>query len=166
MGTTNIRRATLDDLDVVHQIVQDAYAHYVPRIGLKPAPMVRNYASSVADGSLYVVDLDGRVAGSIRVYTMGDAMSLGDLAVAPHAQGSGLGRLLMDFAEQKAVDEGFARMKLFTNVAMTENIAIYLKRGYKETHRAVQQGHHRVFMAKELRSPGRDQLPDRDHSLP
>jgi hypothetical protein len=41
-------------------------------------------------------------------------------------------------------------MRLYTNAAMTENLAYYSRRGYTETHRAHQDGFHRVFFRKRL----------------
>ena len=148
--SANIRLAAADDLPIIHQIIHDAYAHYVPRIGRKPAPMLTDYSEKITGGNLYVVELNGTVAGTLALYPKPEAMGLGDVAVAPHAQGSGLGRLLLDFAENKARSEGFDRMELFTNVAMTENVVIYEKRGYQETHRVVEHGLHRVYMTKAL----------------
>jgi hypothetical protein len=33
---------------------------------------------------------------------------------------------------------------------MTENIAVYARAGYVETHRGVEKGLHRVYMTKRL----------------
>jgi hypothetical protein len=41
--------------------------------------------------------------------------------------------------------------RLYTNAAMTENLAYYPRRGYIETHRAAQDGFHRVFFRKPVR---------------
>ena len=41
-------------------------------------------------------------------------------------------------------------MRLYTQEIMTENIALYTRVGYRETHRAVEQGLPRVFMRKDL----------------
>lgn len=41
-------------------------------------------------------------------------------------------------------------IRLCTNEAMTENLAYYLRMGYPETHRAVENGYHRVFFTKRL----------------
>ena len=75
---------------------------------------------------------------------------LDNVAVSPTAQGKGYGRILLDYAESIARAMGFARIRLYTQVIMTENQAIYAKRGYIETHRAVEKGLHRVFMEKVL----------------
>lgn len=45
---------------------------------------------------------------------------------------------------------GHSCVRLYTNQAMTENIALYGRHGYVETHRAVEHGLHRVYMSKSL----------------
>ena len=77
-------------------------------------------------------------------------MLLDNVAVAPWAQGRGFGRRLMDHAEARARAAGYDRITLYTHVTMVENIEIYLRRGYVETHRAEVNGLHRVYMAKRL----------------
>jgi len=58
--------------------------------------------------------------------------------------------LLLDWAEQQAVSAGVEQVRLYTNAAMHENVAYYPRRGYRETHRAGQDGYLRVFFAKTL----------------
>ena len=73
-----------------------------------------------------------------------------NLAVRPADQGRGVGRRLLTLAEQRARDLGLAELRLYTNAAMTENLAYYPRRGYVETYRADQDGFHRVFFRKPL----------------
>jgi hypothetical protein len=56
----------------------------------------------------------------------------------------------MRFADDEARRRGFAELRLYTHVLMTENIARYLRLGWRETHRATQAGYERVFMTKRL----------------
>lgn len=77
---------------------------------------------------------------------------LDNVAVAPEAQGRGLGRELLAFAEQRASDAGFREIRLYTNEAMTKNIDLYERFGYVETHRAVERGLRLVYMLKGLDS--------------
>ena len=72
------------------------------------------------------------------------------MAVVPDAQGLGYGRELLQFAERSALAAGYTSIRLYTHEAMTENIALYTRRGYMETHRAVEQGLRRVYMTKRL----------------
>jgi hypothetical protein len=45
---------------------------------------------------------------------------------------------------------GLPEVRLYTNEAMTENLDYYPRRGYRETHRATQNGYRRVFFSKIL----------------
>ena len=49
-------------------------------------------------------------------------MFVENVAVDPECQGSGLGRRLMAFAEDRARRDGLPRLELYTNVKMTETI--------------------------------------------
>jgi ribosomal protein S18 acetylase RimI-like enzyme len=78
----------------------------------------------------------------------GDALLVDNVAVAPAAQGQGLGRLLMHFAEQEALARGFDRLRLYTNEVMTENLGLYARLGYRETGRRIEVGYRRVYLEK------------------
>jgi ribosomal protein S18 acetylase RimI-like enzyme len=77
-------------------------------------------------------------------------MLLDNVAVSPDAQGLGLGRKMLEFAERAAVAAGYRSIKLYTNEAMTENIGLYSRIGYVETHRAEENGLRRIYMSKPL----------------
>jgi ribosomal protein S18 acetylase RimI-like enzyme len=75
---------------------------------------------------------------------------LENLAVRPSWQGRGVGSRLLALTEDEARRQGLAEIRLYTNEAMTENIAYYPRHGYVETHRAEQDGFRRVFFSKRL----------------
>lgn len=75
-----------------------------------------------------------------------------NVAVAPEAQGLGVGRLLLQVAEEQAHVMGLPELRLYTNEAMEENLDYYLRRGYQETHRMRQDGYDRVFFSQWLTS--------------
>jgi ribosomal protein S18 acetylase RimI-like enzyme len=77
-------------------------------------------------------------------------MLLDNVAVSPDAQGLGLGRRMLQFAERAAMALGYQSVKLYTNEAMTENIGLYSRLGYVETHRVEEKGLRRVYMSKLL----------------
>lgn len=145
--THNVRLATPGDLIAVEAIVQSAYSHYVERIDRKPGPMLDDYRSLIMDGRLYVIEMQARVSGMLVLIPQDSEILLDNIAVAPEAQGHGLGRKLLKFAEQQALDAGFNSLCLYTNEAMTENIDLYLRIGYVETRR--------VYMKKRLNIEGR-----------
>lgn len=97
-----------------------------------------------------LTDDDGHLLGSLVTCVMEDHLLLDAIAVAPEAQSRGYGALLMHRAEDDAREANLAEVRLYTNAAMTENIAMYPRFGYAETHRAGQDGFRRVFFSKRL----------------
>ena len=75
-----------------------------------------------------------------------------NVAVARSAQGRGLGRRLLEHAEDQALRLGLPETRLYTNAAMTENLAIYPRLGYAEVNRRTEDGFDRVYFRKDLRS--------------
>ncbi len=146
-----MRPATAADVAAIEVIVQAAYSPYIERIGREPGPMLEDYRQLVQNAGVHVLENAGSVQGFIILLDDGDTLLLDNLAVAPDAQGLGYGRLLMDFAECQALTVGRAAIRLYTNEAMNENITLYTRRGYVETHRAEEHGLRRVYMTKQLR---------------
>ena len=79
-----------------------------------------------------------------------DHLLLDNVAVEPARQGTGDGRVLLDFAEAEARRRGLPEIRLYTNELMERNIALYAARGYAETERRQEKGFSRVFMAKRV----------------
>lgn len=152
-----IRLAAAADRSTVERIVQEAYAPYVPRIGRKPAPMLDDYAALIRGERVHVLEDDGRAIGILVLIPEDDAMLLDNIAVLPSAHGLGHGRRLLEFAERAARDAGYSQIRLYTHEMMTENIALYARIGFTETHRITEKGLRRVYMAKALTG---NQLPD------
>ena len=148
--TNELRIATADDRPAVEAIVEAAYKHYVARIGRKPGPMLDDYGAQIAAGRVHVMECDGAPKGVLVLIPEPDAMLLDNVAVDPSAQGKGLGRMMMIFAEDAARKAGYKSVRLYTNVMMTENITLYTRVGYVETHRVFEKGLHRIYMTKPL----------------
>jgi GNAT superfamily N-acetyltransferase len=145
-----IRLAGLEDRPAVEAIVQSAYAPYLPRIGRKPGPMLDDYAARIDAGQVHVIESDGAIHGILVLIPRQGSMLLDNIAVRPGAQGLGHGRKLLEFAERAARDAGYESIRLYTNEAMIENIALYSRIGFVETHRVEEKGLRRVYMAKPL----------------
>ena len=145
-----IRVADSRDQPDVEAVVQSAYAHYVARIGRKPAPMLDDYAGLIRAGLVHVLDIDGTIEGLVVLVPEEFSVLLDNIAVRPGAQRRGYGRMLLKFAEQFTCNSGYTMVRLYTNEAMTENIAMYSRIGFKETHRAEELGLRRVYMIKTL----------------
>jgi ribosomal protein S18 acetylase RimI-like enzyme len=112
--------------------------------------MSADYARLVAEGRVRVAVQSGEVAGLLVLLPRADHLLLDNVAVHPRWQGRGLGRLLLEEAEAVARAGGHAVLRLYTNEVMAENLALYRRLGYRETHRAEEDGFRRVHMAKDL----------------
>jgi ribosomal protein S18 acetylase RimI-like enzyme len=147
-GPPSLRRATAADLPAIKAIIDAAYAKYLTRMDKRPAPMFRDYGPSVEDGTTWVAG--SPITAVLTLYTREDHLLVENIAIHPDAQGRGLGRALMEFAEQEAARRGFTRMALVTHEAMTENQAIYGRLGYTEVDRRAEDGYRRIYMEKPL----------------
>jgi len=151
------RQATIDDLPSIERLNAAAYAIYGDRMNRLPAPVVHDYAPEVEAGMAWLIGERGQPcesgeppAGVIVLIPDGDSLLIENIALAPAAQGRGLGRRLMEFAERQAAGLGFSLLTLYTNEVMVENIAIYTRLGYHETARRLVDGYQRVYMEKRL----------------
>ena len=150
--TNPIRRATISDAEAVAKCVADAYRHYVPRMGKAPGPMLEDYREVIQHHEVYVIDSNKELAegidGVLVMVKQPERFLLDNIAVHPRAQGSGLGRALMDLAEISAREAGYGSVQLYTHECMTENIAMYKKLGFRETNRITEKGYQRIYFEK------------------
>ena len=147
---TTIEPARPEDAAAVAACVNAAYARYVPRMGVKPAPMLADYPAEIAAGRVHVLREGGALCGLIVLIAEPDHLFIENVAVDPAAQGHGFGRRLLDFAEAEARRLGLPELRLYTNELMTENIGLYTHLGYVEVDRRLSDGYRRVFMVKRL----------------
>ena len=147
-GAPGLRRATADDLPAIRTVIDAAYARYLTRMDKPPAPMSRDYGPSVEAGTTWVTG--SPVTAVLTLYPRDDHLYVENIAVDPSAQGRGLGRALMEFAEHEAARQGLNRMALVTHEVMTENQAIYARLGYVEIERRTEDGYRRIYMEKPL----------------
>src|ERR1700730_6936527 len=153
-GTTmeepQIRVATAADVPAIEEIVNQAYRHYVARIGKPPGPMLEDYAARVSEGAAWVLDDRAATVAIIVLKPEPDYLLLDNIAVSPARHGLGLGRRLLAFAEDEALRRGYREIRLYTHQTMVENQRLYTSIGYEETGRGTEAGYDRVFMRKQL----------------
>ena len=145
-----IRPATIADLPAIANIVDQAYRHYIARIGKPPGPMLDDYAARVSEGAVWVLEEAGVIAAIIVLLPAPNYLLLDNIAVSPARQGLGLGRRLLAFAEAEALRRGYREIRLYTHETMVENQRLYASIGYEETGRGTEAGYDRVFMRKQL----------------
>jgi ribosomal protein S18 acetylase RimI-like enzyme len=95
-----------------------------------------------------VAALNGEPVGLIVAVVADDRLLIDNVAVEPAHQGQGVGRALLAHAEQIAARRGLSELRLYTNAAMLENLALYPRLGYREVERRRDEGFDRVFFTK------------------
>jgi len=145
-----IRAATAADAPAIVEIVDQAYRHYIARIGKPPGPMLDDYAARVSEGTVWVLEEGAMIAAIIVLLPAPNYLLLANIAVSPARQGLGLGRQLLAFAETEALRRGYREIRLYTHRTMVENQRLYASIGYEETGRGTEAGYDRVFMRQRL----------------
>jgi GNAT superfamily N-acetyltransferase len=112
--------------------------------------MTADYAQAVRDRQAWAALEDGQIVGFAIMIAQPGYLLLDNVAVLPAAQGRGIGARLLALAEDQARGLGLREIRLYTNEAMTENLAYYPRHGYAETHRGEQDGFNRVFFRKPI----------------
>jgi ribosomal protein S18 acetylase RimI-like enzyme len=148
-----MRRARPDEAAAVGALVEAAFARHVAAVGRRPAPMDDDHAAHIAAGEQWVGEDPDGVAGlasAIVLTERDDHLHVDNVAVAPALQGRGLGRALLAFAEEEARRRGLPEVRLYTNAAMTDNLAFYPRLGFVETARYERHGFRRVLFVKRV----------------
>ena len=136
MTDPTIRKATLQDVPQIVACIDAAYAPYFETIADLP-PVSEGIDQDVMDNLAWVVEHDGSVAGVVICVENNrpKSIKLANLAVHPSHGGQGLGRQLIQHAEQAARDLGHSEMHLSTHMDMADTQRLYLKLGWKELER-------------------------------
>ena len=145
-----IRLAQPGDADAAKACVAAAFELYIARIGKPPGPMLADFPALIEANSVWVAEQEGKVVGVLVMYETGEGFCIDTVAVIPSCQGTGVGRLLLQFAESEALRLGFESIYLYTNAKMTENQVFYPKIGYVEYDRRFDGGYDRIFYRKQL----------------
>ena len=146
-----LRRAEADDAASVASCAAEAFRHYIPRLGLTPIPMTKDYGEAIANAQVWVATQHGETIAALVLDVTGEGFLIDVIAVQPRHQGTGVGRALLRLAEDEALRQGHDSIYLFTNEKMTENRALYERIGYVEYKRLALAERTRVFLRKPLR---------------
>lgn len=143
--TFSIDYACPGDLAAIRALVESAYRGDAARLGwTHEADLVAGQrtdpaalAAIMADPAqrMIVLRADGAIIGSVVIADRGSQTAyLGMLAVTPGRQAGGIGRCLIDAAEQAArVEFGATRIEMTVIAQRAELIAYYQRRGYALT---------------------------------
>lgn len=149
-SSIRFRPAERADAAKIRDIVRAAYAEWVPVIGREPLPMRADYDKAVAEHPFDFAVEDDRIVGMIETMLEDDHLWIENVCVAPQAQGRGIGRLLLERAELKALEAGRFELRLLTNGAFEANVLLYKRHGYSVDREEPFMGGMTVYMSKAL----------------
>jgi ribosomal protein S18 acetylase RimI-like enzyme len=145
-----LRPATEGDVPSVTELVKEAYGGYVERLGGPPRPLTDDYAEVVRRQPVTVAERGSEVVGLVVLGDDDEGFFVDNVAVAPSHQGSGVGRALLEHAEEAARRAGFDSIYLYTHELMTENLALYARAGYAEYDRRLHGDACLVYLRKQV----------------
>ena len=145
-----MRRAEAGDAPAVRALTRQAYAKWVPLIGREPKPMQADYDEAVQKHRIDLLHVDGTLAALIETIDAPDHLLIENVAVSPDFQKRGLGAKLMAHAEALAASMRYAEIRLYTNKLFAENVALYLKLGYRIDREEVIPAGTVVHMSKPI----------------
>jgi aminoglycoside 2'-N-acetyltransferase I len=166
-----LRRAGAGDADAVRRLVHRAYEDYAPLLGRTPFPMLADYDVAVREHEIWLLMPAGSAdrAAILELIEEPTRLWIENVAVDPAWQGNGLGRRLLQFADEEARRRDLPELGLLTNERYLKNIAMYERYGYVETHREPRLGTDLIYfrkptpgLAREHTDPARSRPGARD----
>lgn len=134
MSAIRFRPATAEDAAAIQECVVRAYAEDRGRIPDLP-DVSGGIAEDIEAHPVIIAETRAEIVGVVVFDIVQDAVMVFNLAVAPMAQGQGLARKLLHFAEKQALDSQCSRLRLRTHRLMHDTVAMYHHLGWVETER-------------------------------
>lgn len=141
--TGMIEKATLADVAELNVLINSAYQGDSSKKGwTTEADLlggIRTDEESLAElinkenAAILKYTEDGKIIGSVYLEKQNDKIYLGMLTVSPDLQGGGVGKKLMQAAEDFAKQSGVGKISMTVISVRRELIEYYERRGYKRT---------------------------------
>ena len=126
----SIRRAEAGDADAIVEVVNAAFrVESEFRTGDRTS--LADVARLIESDTFLVAVEEERIVGAVLVKIHDDVGYFGMLSVTPGLQRSGIGRAVVDAAEEYCRARGCTRMTLKTGSIRPELLAYYGKKGYR-----------------------------------
>ena len=145
-----IRRGAAGDVDLIRSFTRAAYAKWIPLIGREPLPMAADYETALRQHRFDLLYKDGVLAALIETITRDDHLHIQNLCVSPKFQRLGLGRQLLNYAQEMAKQKNLPALRLDTNKYFTGNVDLYLRHGFSIAWEKPVDGGVHVHMVKHM----------------
>lgn len=146
MQITRIR-SNFDQLDDLLALIRSSFAYMDGRIDPPSSAHLLTLESlrqKIVEEIAFVATDGGTLAGCIFCRPEEECLYIGKLAVAPDAQGRGLGMALLEQAQKTALGMDLQRLRLETRIELTENHARFSAWGFVRTKENAHTGYDRI----------------------
>ena len=148
-----IRKAALGEVDVIKEIIKEAYQPIMKQLSRKPAALqegLDKISRHIQMGNQYVALVGPTVVGTMRVSLRGQVGVISRVAVRTKFRGRRIGTMLVDYAENLLSHMNAQRIEIEVYGAVEEQLSFYERGGYVETGRIERLGEEIVIMQKDL----------------
>lgn len=151
-----IRESTSEEWPIVHSIMREAFEEYRgvlhPPSGALREELEDTIRKVSGRGGGVIAFLDGTAVGSAQFYGEQHYMYIGRISVASGARGLGIGKQIVQYLENLAVERGRPEVRLEVRLSIPSNVLFYERLGYNvlEHHDYPEQTDSWYVMGKEL----------------
>ncbi|MCA0423526.1 MAG: GNAT family N-acetyltransferase [Proteobacteria bacterium] len=130
VGSLVLTRMTGADRDAIEAFQEAAYARNRAILGAEPLPLKWDYGTIFLGTEVWGVHDKDALVGLLILRPGDDALRIESVATLPQVQGGGYGNAMLNAAEFRARDWGFAAIRLLTGEKLTQNVEWYLRKGF------------------------------------
>jgi GNAT superfamily N-acetyltransferase len=145
-----IRRARLSERRVIQELIHKAYLPLTGPLGIEYQVDPFNFLWQIVNRRIWVLEERGELLGTVMLSDDSVRLLIFYLAVLPSAQGRGIGRALMEFAEAHTRRHGFVGLMLHTPAGFTGALAFYRHLGFAEVEGGFGDDDRFVLLMKRL----------------
>ncbi len=133
----HIRIAVPDEAFAIASLLARSFAEYessyTPEAFAATISTPGRILDRINEGPVWVALLTDTVVGTLSSVARGEALYLRGMAVDPTARGAGIGRQLLERAEEYAIRNGFERLFLSTTPFLESAIQLYERYGFSRS---------------------------------
>ena len=127
----NFMQAKPTDAEEIKDLVCLCYQKWIQAIGRKPLPMIADYFTALKSHRFELAYMQNTLIGVLELIEREDHHFIENVCVHPNNQRLGIGKKLIERAEEYALKVGCGKVMLATNKAFSGNPEFYLALGYK-----------------------------------
>lgn len=148
-----IRRAQVQDAPDLFLCTVLAFRDYILQIDRTPGPMLEDYYEAIKHHPTFVAETEDGIHGFILLKDGEEGIMWIDvLATNPKQAGQGIGRALLNYAQEYMMSLDKTECRLYTHVAYGRTLSIYQRQGFSIYDRVQEYGYDRYYLKKLLSS--------------